>query len=191
MRTAEQNEATEYVKKLYAAGDLDDEGFVAGLAGLLRAKTDDQLADVVRTLPPPVSLTAADQRLAEPLRIRSGMRRLRRHGCWQLGAETHVSADLGSVWLDLTEAQFDDHDIDLHVSTGWGAITIIVPRGVGVQVIQARGGLRNELDPPIPGFPQIRLDATTNIGRIRLRHPVGGSGDRPARAALPAASQPG
>jgi hypothetical protein len=25
--------------------------------------------------------------------------------------------------------------------------------------------------PPVPGLPLIRLDVTTNIGKVRLRHP--------------------
>jgi hypothetical protein len=73
--------------------------------------------------------------------------------------------------LDLTEAEFDHDVIDLHVYTGWGSITIIVPPGMGVQVIRHRGGVDSCLDPPIPGLPLVRLDVTTNIGRVHVRHP--------------------
>src|SRR6266516_7983652 len=82
-----------------------------------------------------------------------------------------LSADLGSVRVDLTEAEFDERVIDLHVYTGWGSITIIVPVGVAVQVIHHRGGVASRLEPPLPGLPLIRLDVTTNIGKVRLRHP--------------------
>ncbi len=99
------------------------------------------------------------------------MGRLRLTGRWQVARETHVSADLGSVLIDLTEAEFDDHVVDLHVFTGCGGITIIVPRGVAVQLIHHRGGTDMRLEPPVPGLPLVRLDATTNIGRIHLRHP--------------------
>jgi hypothetical protein len=43
--------------------------------------------------------------------------------------------------------------------------------GVDVQVIRHRGGVDSRLDPPVPGLPLIRLDVTTNIGRVHLRHP--------------------
>jgi predicted membrane protein len=99
------------------------------------------------------------------------MARLRLGGRWQVATETHVSADLGSVTLDLTAAEFDDRVVDLHVYTGWGNITIIVPRGVDVQVIRHRGGVDLRLDPPVPGLLLVRLDVTTNIGRVHLRHP--------------------
>jgi hypothetical protein len=42
---------------------------------------------------------------------------------------------------------------------------------VGVQLIRHRGGVDSRLDPPVPGLPLIRLDVTTNIGRVHLRHP--------------------
>ena len=81
--------------------------------------------------------------------------------------------------LDLTAAEFDDRVIDLHVYTGYRSTTIIVPRGVGVQVTRHRGGVDSRLDPPLPGLPLIRLDVTTNIGRVHLRHP--GSPERRSR----------
>ena len=166
-----QHRATEFLKELYAAGRIDEGRFDTGVAGLLAAGTDAEVAEVVRALPAPVTLTSPDRRLGKPLEIHSGMRRLRLTGRWQVARETHVSADLGSVRIDLTEAEFDDRVIDLHVYTGWGSITIIVPPGVGVQVLRQRGGVDSRLEPPVPGLPLVRLDATTNIGKVRLRHP--------------------
>ena len=166
-----QHRATEFLKGLYAAGRIDEDRFDSGVAELLAAASDAEVAEVVRALPPPVALTSPDRRLDRPLEIHSGMRRLRLAGRWQVARETHLSADLGSVRIDLTEAEFDDRVVDLHVYTGWGSITIIVPRGVAVQVLHHRGGVDSRLEPPVPGLPLIRLDVTTNIGKVRLRHP--------------------
>jgi hypothetical protein len=166
-----QHRATEFLKGLYAAGRIDEDRFDNGVAELLAATSDAEVAEVVRALPPPVALTSPDRRLDRPLEIHSGMRRLRLAGRWQVARETHLSADLGSVRIDLTEAEFDDRVIDLHIYTGWGSITIIVPRGVAVQVVHHRGGVDSRLEPPVPGLPLIRLDVTTNIGKVRLRHP--------------------
>jgi len=156
MREDAQHRATEFVKELYAAGDLDASGLDASVAGILAARTESELAEIVRSLPPPIAVTSPERRLTEPLEIHSGLGRLRLTGRWQVGIQTHVSADLGSI-------------------------TIVVPRGVDVQVIRNRGGLSSHLEPAIPGLPLIRLDATTNIGRIRLRHPV--SSRRPPKGA--------
>jgi hypothetical protein len=124
-----QHRATEFLKELYAAGRIDEGRLDTGVAELLAATSDAEVAEVVRALPPPVALTSPDRRLDQPLEIHSGMRRLRLAGRWQVARETHLSADLGSVRVDLTEAEFDDRVIDLHVYTGWGSITIIVPQG--------------------------------------------------------------
>lgn len=166
-----QHRAVEFVKELYAAGDIDAGQLDTGVAGVLAARTEAELAGIVRSLPAPVALTTPERRLAKPLEIHGGMGRLRLAGRWQVAAETHVSADLGSVRIDLTEAEFDDHVIDLHVYSGWGSITIIVPRGVAVQVTHHKGGVDSRLEPPLPGLPLIRLDVTANIGRGHLRHP--------------------
>ena len=171
MREDDRQRATEFVKELYVAGEIDAERLDTSVAGVLAARSETELAEVIRQLPAPVALTSRERQLAEPLEIHSGIGRLRLAGKWQVARETHVSAELGSVRLDLTEAEFDDHVIDLHVYTGCGSITIIVPPGVDVQVIRHRGGVDARLDPPVPGLPRVRLDVTTNIGRVHLRHP--------------------
>ena len=176
MREDARQRATEFVKELYAAGEIDADRLETGVAGVLAARSEAELADVVRSLPAPVALTSEDRRLARPLEIHSGLGRLRLAGNWQVARETHISADLGSIRLDLTGAEFDDHVVDLHIYPGCGSITIIVPPGMGVQVIRHRGGVDSRLDPPVPGLPLVRLDVTTNIGRVHLRHP--GTQDR-------------
>jgi len=166
-----QHRATEFLKELYVAGRIDQDRFDSGVAELLAATSDAEVAEVVKELPPPVALTSPDRRLDRPLEIHSGIRRLRLAGRWQVARETHLSADVGSVRVDLTEAEFDDRVIDLHIYTGCGNITIIVPPGVAVQMIHHRGGVDSRLELPVPGLPLIRLDVTTNIGKVRLRHP--------------------
>src|SRR5215831_14110235 len=108
MREDDRRRATEFVKELYAAGEIDAERLGAGVDGVLAARSEAELAAVVRSLPAPVALTSQERRLAEPLEIHSGMGRLRLAGKWQVARETHVSAELGSVRLDLTQAEFDD-----------------------------------------------------------------------------------
>jgi hypothetical protein len=182
MREDAQHRATEFLKSSTPPVTSTRGGSTPASPGYLPPRPRPKLAAIVRSLPPPMELTSPDRRLAEPLEIHSGTGRLRLTGRWQVARETHVSADLGSVRIDLTEAEFDDNVIDLHVYTGWGSITIIVPRGIGVQVTRHRGGVDSRLEPPVPGLPVIRLDMTTNIGRIRLRHP----GTPPDRRRWPA-----
>lgn len=183
MREDARQRAAEFVKELYAAGAIDADRLDATVDGVLAARSETELAGVIRSLPAPVTLTSRERQLARPLEIHSGIGRLRLAGKWQLARETHISADIGSIRLDLTQAEFDDHVIDLHVYTGCGGITIIVPPGVDLQLIRHRGGVDSRLDPAVPGLPLVRLDATTNIGRVHLRHP--GKRDRPGRPPRP------
>lgn len=171
MRDDDRHRATEFLKELYASGAIDADRFDEGVAAVLAAGSDSEVAVVMRELPAPVAFTDPDRRLTDKLEIHGGMRGLRLTGRWQLAKETHVNAELGNVRIDLTEAELDDRVVDLHVYTGWGRITLIVPRGVAVQVVRHRGGVDSRLEPAVPGLPVIRLDATSNIGRIRLRHP--------------------
>jgi hypothetical protein len=63
MRADDKHRATEFAKQLYAAGDIDDARFEAGIAKVLAASTDTELVDVVRSLPAPVTFTGPDRRL--------------------------------------------------------------------------------------------------------------------------------
>lgn len=172
MLEAARQRTSEFVKDLYAGGDIDADRLNTGISGVLAAQTEAELAEVVRSLPSPVAFSSPGRRLAKPLEIHSTFGRLRLAGQWQVARETHIGSDLGSVRLDLTQAEFDDDVVDLHVYCGCGSITVIVPRGLAVQVTHHRGGVDSRLEPPVPGLALIRLDATANIGRIRLRHPA-------------------
>jgi hypothetical protein len=59
-----------------AAGDIDGGQFDTSVAGVLGARTEPELARVVRSLPAPVALTSPDRRLTKPLEILGGIGRL-------------------------------------------------------------------------------------------------------------------
>jgi hypothetical protein len=138
---------------------------------VLGARTSTDLDEVLRSVPSPVTVTPADRRLDKPLKIRGGTGRLRLDRPWQLARQTSVRAELGSVMIDLSQAEFDERTVDLSVYTGWGTITIVVPPGVGIQLLRSHGTVSSRIPPSLPGFPVVRLSAQTNIGRIRLRAP--------------------
>ena len=62
-----QDRATEFLKELYAAGSIDAGQLETGVAGVLAARTEAELAGVVRSLPAPVAFTSPDRRLDPPL----------------------------------------------------------------------------------------------------------------------------
>ena len=70
-----------------------------------------------------------------------------------------------------SQAEFDDWDVEIVVHTHMGAITVIVPRGLEVRPVGRSGVAGTALEPPIPGFPVVRLSATCDMGTIRVMHP--------------------
>ena len=159
------------LQELVAGGKVDLDRFQAALDGLLAARTHADFASVMRSLPPPVALTPPAGRRQEPLMISSQMGDVRLKGRWQVGRLTKISTGMGSVTIDLTEAEFDEWDVQIVVDTGMGSITVIVPRGLDVRQVRKSAPVTSTLEEPIPGFPVVRLSASCGRGTIRMKHP--------------------
>jgi len=157
---------------LFARGQVDEGDFHGALDGMLRAGTEGEFGSLMRRLPPPVPLTAPDRRRREPLEIASSMGEVRLDGRWQVGYRTKIIAGMGAVVVDLTEAEFDAWEVEIVVHTSMGAITVIAPPGLDVRLVGRNGPVTSSLDPPIPGFPVVRLSATSDMGTIRVGHPA-------------------
>lgn len=117
------------------ASKVDLDRFQRALDGPLGARTEAEFAAVVRSLPPLVEFTSPTRRRQEPLEISTSMGEVRLQGRWQVSRLTKISTGMGAVTIDLSEAEFDDWDVDIVVHTNMGAITIIVPRGFDVRLV--------------------------------------------------------
>lgn len=163
-----RSRAEEALYALLAADRIDSAQFERTVGELLQARTETELAEVFRMLPSPSPMTPAERRRDGPLTLGGGFGRLRIEGRWQVARQTSISVELGSVMIDLTDAELDARIVDLRVYTGWGAIRIIVPPGLGIEVVRHRGRVSSRIGPPTPGLPLVRLTALTNIGRTHL-----------------------
>jgi hypothetical protein len=159
---------------LVGNGGLSLERFSASLEQVLAANDQADLEAAMAAMPSLVRLTPASRRLSQPMRLDAGISRLERGVGWQLASETTVTSSTGRVRLDLTAASWDAQVIDLVLRTTTGKITVIVPRGVAVQMVSATGRVTlDDLASPVPGSPVIRVVASTSPGggRIRFEHP--------------------
>jgi hypothetical protein len=156
---------------LLASDKVDLDRFQSALDGLLGARTYADFASVVRTVPPPVEFTPAARRRQEPLEISTSMGEVRLQGRWQVGRLTKIRTGMGAVTIDLTEAEFDDWDVEIVVHTTMGWVTVIAPRGLDVRQVGKSAAVNSTLDDPIPGFPVVRLSASSDMGTIRVMHP--------------------
>jgi hypothetical protein len=168
---ATQQRGVDFLQGLLAEDKIDLDQFRAALDGLHGAADDAAFAAVVRSLPAPVQMTSPGRRRQEPLEITAATRAVRLVGRWQVGRRTRVEAEIGSVTIDLCDAEFDDREVDLVVRAHIGSITIIVPRGVDVRLVGVTGPVELAIEGPIPGFPVVRLSATADFGSIKVVHP--------------------
>jgi len=167
-----QQRGIDFLQGLLASGAVDLDRFQVALDALLGARTEADVASVVRSLPPPVAFTPPARRRQEPLEISTSMGEVRLEGRWQVSRLTKIDTRMGSVTIDLSQAEFDDWDVEIVVHTHMGEIIVIVPRGIEVRPVGKSGPVNSTLEPPIPGFPVVRLSATCDMGTIRVMHPA-------------------
>jgi len=167
-----QQRGIDFLQGLLASGKVDLGRFQKALDALLEAHTHADFASVIRSLPPPVEFTPPARRRQEPLEISTSMGEVRLEGRWQVSRLTKIDTGMGSVTIDLSQAEFDDWDVEIVVHTHMGAITVIVPHGVEVRPVGRSGPVNASLEPPIPGFPVVRLSATCDMGTICVMHPT-------------------
>ena len=122
-----QQRGIDFLQGLLASGKVDLGRFQKALDALLGAHTQADFASVVRSLPPPVEFTPPARRRQEPLEISTSMGEVRLEGRWQVSRLTKIDTGMGSVTIDLSQAEFDDWDVEIVVHTHMGAITVIVP----------------------------------------------------------------
>jgi hypothetical protein len=161
------------LRDLVTTGSLSLERFAASLEQVLAATDQTDLEVAMAALPSLVRLTPASRRLSQPFKLDAVTGRIHLGTGWQLARETEVTGKTGKVLLDLTGATWDATDIDLRLQTLTGKIEVIVPKGVAVQLLSATSRVRlDNLVPPMPGAPVLRVVASTSPGggRITFTH---------------------
>ena len=168
-----QQRGIDFLQELLASGKVDLDRFQKALDALLEVHTQADFASVVRSLPPPVEFTPPARRRQEPLEISTSMGEVRLEGRWQVSRLTKIDTGMGPVTIDLSQAEFDDWDVEIVVHiTKMGSITVIAPRGLDVRQVGRSAAVNSTLEEPIPGYPVVRLSASCDdMGTIRLMHP--------------------
>jgi Domain of unknown function (DUF1707) len=164
--------AIDRLHELVRGGSLSLERFSAALEQVLAAVDRTDLEAVMLALPASlVRLTPTSHRLGQPLVLQADGDLTLGSG-WQLAADTTISVAFGTARLDLTAASWDANVINLHLETRAGAMEVIVPEGVVVQMVGGSGRVQLEsLSPPVPGGPVLRISTSGPTGVIRIHHP--------------------
>ena len=168
-----RSRTVDFLREAVARGQLSLAQFESAVDLVMRATREAELAALVREVAPPVRITPVERQLQEPLEISStGMfANVNLLGNWQVPRHLSVRTGPSRITIDLTEAEFDDWTVEIVAHAEMGDVTLIVPRGMAVQLVGTSGPTRSKLTPPVPGFPLVRLSATVGLGKIRFRHP--------------------
>ncbi len=159
------------LQDLYGDGTLPFEQFSAALDGVMAASSHSEMEAAMGPAPSLVRRTPSSRRLTGPLVVRIAEGGLRLGEGWQLAADTTVATGVGTTLVDLAAATWDCDHPDLHLET-WGAIELLVPCGIAVQLVGGCANVRlGSLDPPVPGGPLLRVHTSGPSGSVRIAHP--------------------
>jgi Domain of unknown function (DUF1707)/Cell wall-active antibiotics response 4TMS YvqF len=176
---AEREHVVGVLQKAVGRGLITLDEFSTRTDQALAAKTRGELNSVLIDLPD-LRHTALEPRPRpneQPLLIRTGSGTIKQNGAWHVPAAVSVECGMGTIVLDFTEAVLSHREVTLRATAGAGTITVIVPRGWRVTMVEAvtRFGsvINKATDPVSPDLPELRVHARAGMGTVKLRHPRG------------------
>jgi hypothetical protein len=95
---------------------------------------------------------------------------VKRSGRWRLDRDMTIGVIVGSVKLDLRQAEIAASVVDMRVHTTLGSVKIWIPQGISVEVDGATvlGSRSIAEDAPLPGAPLVRLRVDTVVGSVKI-----------------------
>ncbi|MEU8822541.1 DUF1707 domain-containing protein [Streptomyces sp. NPDC048636] len=139
---ADRDRIADILREALAEGRLDPEEHAERIDAVYRAKTLGELEPLIRDLPAaPGRGAGADAARAgeDPSRSRTSPAAenmvaifggASRKGRWRIRRRTNVLVVFGGAEIDLTEAVFEQRDIEIRVSAIFGGVEIKVPENV-------------------------------------------------------------
>jgi hypothetical protein len=130
------------------------------------ARTQGELEPLVADLP----VTGSAQ---EVLHHRAIASRLERRGRFELAPRSTLTCIGGTVVMDLGKATLHGPETELRVRNWFGTITLVVPRGVHVEVDGGGAFGTREVDlpdtGPVANAPRLRIRTSGPFGTLRIR----------------------
>jgi hypothetical protein len=132
---AARDQAIARLQDHYAQNDIDVDDFERRVEVAEDARTTEQLQAALRGLPTPPSqaLVVAERAGQLTTSVRALLSSTERKGRWRVPSRVVVRATLGSVELDLVEAQVEG-EVDIEVRATFGSVRIVVPEGLAIEV---------------------------------------------------------
>ncbi|WEO97165.1 DUF1707 domain-containing protein [Streptomyces sp. FXJ1.172] len=189
---ADRERVAEALRDALAEGRLDMTEFEERLEAAYKARTYGELAPLTRDLPTaaapappaPVSFTKAPAQSGSwASRIVGGegsstggvavLSGFERRGRWTVPKRFNCLAFMGGGEIDLREANFADHEVEINCVAIMGGVQVTVPPGVEVVVrgIGVMGGFDHPRDdgPPEPGAPRVIIGGFAFWGGVAVQ----------------------
>jgi Domain of unknown function (DUF1707)/Cell wall-active antibiotics response 4TMS YvqF len=163
---ADRERVAVVLQTAFAEGRLTMPEMEERLAAAYAARTDAELATVVRDLG-----TSAPQPGAAPTSTRDVgiIAGFERKGRWIVGRTFRGLAVIGNGEIDLRQARFIDGETTIHATAIIGNITVVVPEDADVHIggTGIIGGFDHHGEGPgIPGAPRITIDGFVFCGSV-------------------------
>ncbi|HEY3764559.1 MAG TPA: DUF1707 domain-containing protein [Gaiellales bacterium] len=166
---ADRESAVVALREHAVAGRLTLEELAERVGSALAATTRGQLEGALGDLP------AADPSQPEPAdqRVVALFGDVSRSGRWRLGRRVRALGLFGGVRLDLRQAEVTAAEIWVEVDSICGAVEVIVPHGValdvaGLAMFGAQHADAGDERPP-PGAPLVHVKARSAFGSLTIR----------------------
>jgi Domain of unknown function (DUF1707) len=172
---AEREHVAGLLTKAVGRGLITLDEFTERTDRALAARTRGDLNSVLVDLP---DVRHVEPATAEPpLVLSTGSGHIKQDGHWIAPREINAECRMGNITLNFTQASCPHPEITLHATCGSGNITVIVPRGwhvVMVEAISRMGNVTNKAtDPPDPTMPVLRVHGRAGLGNVTIRYPRG------------------
>jgi len=168
----ERDEATARLAKFCSEGRLTLEEFSERVEVVLAARTEGEIDQVMVDLPRG-EVTPYTSPLPSTGWLVGIMSPTRRHGRWRPKPKLRAMSIMGTIDLDLCNAEIDSPMIAINALAIMGSIRITVPEGVAVHVggvaIMGEKKLRVSDAPLLPGSPLIKVRAVPIMGSVEVR----------------------
>ena len=171
---ADREQAIVALRDATVEGRLTLDEFADRVTSVELARTDTELEQLTHDLPSAGSVGA-------PVKHGAFASRLVRSGRFALAPESTVSCWFGTIVLDLGHATLQGAETTLHVRNLFGTVTLVVPRGVQVDVDGGGAFSTREINlpdsGPVENAPRLRIRTSGAGGTLRIR-----ASDREERA---------
>lgn len=176
---AERERSIALLREAVAEGRLTLEEFSERVGRAQTARTDQDLAGLLRDLPAKSlagSPGATSLEVTAPAATeehRAMFSHLVRSGPWSLSPRSSWRAIFGTIDLDLRQARLADTETTLEIYNLFSTVTVIVPEGV--EVVVRGGGLfasqkvESPERPPVAGAARLIIDSRGPGGTLHVR----------------------